>query len=332
MKGLGKYTFHPLVILGVFFTIAAGIGAVYYFHMIHYVSTDDAYVDGRIYTVASKISGTVKQVLVEDNQTVQKGDLLAEIDPVDYDVRLREAQAAVNAEMARQVNAQAAFNSAQANLEIQQATLAQADLDLQRAQKLVQEGALAQEKLDRAKTSQTLAAAQVKAAQEQVAQAQAAVELEKALVTQKEAAANTAQLNLDYTKIFSPADGRVTKKNVEAGNQIDAGRPLLAIVSLQDIWVVANYKETQLKNIHAGQPARIKVDTYPGKIFDGKVDSIMAGTGAAFSLFPPENALGSYVKVVQRVPVKIIFDKIDDSRYTLRVGMSVVPTVITRDE
>ena len=124
----------------------------------------------------------------------------------------------------------------------------------------------------------------------------------------------------------------VTKKSVEAGNQIQAGQPLMAVVALEDIWIIANFKETQLRSVKPGQRVLIKIDTYAGKVFEGKVESIMAGTGAAFSLFPPENALGNYVKVVQRIPVKIVFDKTTDARHILRIGMSCVPTIVTHDE
>ena len=308
------------------------LGTMYFLHSAMHIETDDAYIEGRIYTIASKIPGTALAVLVEDNQLVKKGDLLVQIDPVDYEVKVNEARAALNAQQSSLNNAQAAINSAQANLEIQEATLKQAELDLKRAQKLVAEGALAQEKLDRAQTGHTLAQAQVKGAGEQLAQARAALDLAGALVKQREATLRAAQLNFEYTGIYAPADGYVTKKSVEAGNQMQPGQPLMAVVSLNDIWVVANYKETQLKNIHPGQKALIKVDTYPHKEFTGKVDSIMAGTGAAFSLFPPENALGSYVKIVQRIPVKIIFDGPNEDRKKLRIGMSVVPTIIARDE
>jgi len=147
-------------------------------------------------------------------------------------------------------------------------------------------------------------------------------------IKQKEALLEAAQLNYGYTKIYAPADGYVTKKSVELGNQIQAGQPLMAVVDLTDIYVVANYKETQIERVKPGQKVKIKVDTYPGKVFDGKVESIMAGTGAVFSLFPPENATGNYVKVVQRIPVKIVLDKGADSEHVLRVGMSVVPTII----
>jgi membrane fusion protein (multidrug efflux system) len=139
-----------------------------------------------------------------------------------------------------------------------------------------------------------------------------------------------AELNLGYTKIYAPTDGYITKRTVEIGNQIQAGQPLMAVVPLaqEDIWITANYKETQLEKVKPGQKVEIKVDTYPGKVFYGRVDSIMSGTGAVFSLFPPENATGNFVKVVQRIPVKIIPEKGADPSHLLRIGMSVVPTIL----
>jgi len=151
------------------------------------------------------------------------------------------------------------------------------------------------------------------------------------LVKQGEAVLDSARLNFGYTKIYAPTDGYVTKKSVEVGNQIQPGQPLMAVVPLNDIYVTANYKETQLEKVRPGQKVDITVDTYPGKVFKGKVDSIMAGTGSVFSLFPPENATGNYVKVVQRIPVKIVFDQDTDPQHVLRMGMSVEPTVVIKD-
>jgi len=147
-------------------------------------------------------------------------------------------------------------------------------------------------------------------------------------VSEKQAFLMAEELNYSYTKIYSPSDGYITKKSVEMGNQIQAGQPLAAVVSLGDVWIVANYKETQIKKIKPGQKVKIKVDSYPEIVLNGKVDSIMAGAGSTFSLFPPENATGNYVKVVQRIPVKIVLEKNTDINNILLVGMSVVPTVI----
>ena len=308
------------------------LSAAYIISNLDRVNTDDAYVTGRIHSIASKVPGTVKVVHVSDNQGIKKGDVLLEIDPVDYEVRVKEAQAALDAEKARYLDAQASIKTAMANLELQEVSFNQAALDKKRAEALYKENVISKEKHEKTLTAYDMAAAQVKAAGEQLQKARSLRVLEQSLIRQKEAAVNIAQLNLSYTKIVAPTDGYVTSKSVETGNQIQAGQPLMAVVALDDIWVVANYKETQLKSVRPGQRALIKVDTYPGRIFNGKVDSIMAGTGAIFSLFPPENALGNYVKVVQRIPVKIVFDKATDERHILRIGMSCVPTIITDNE
>lgn len=319
-----------------FLVLAIVVGGVslaaYFYFSANRVSTDDAYIEGRIHSIAPKISGTVNLVRVDDNQGVKKGDLLVEIDPVDYEVKVNEAQAALDAEKARLLDAESGIKAAAANLEMQQATLNQAALDKKRAEALFKDNVIPKEKHEKTLTAYDLAVAQERAAREQLEKAKSLKGLEESLIKQREAALKTAGLNLSYAKIYAPTEGYVTKKSVEAGNQVQAGQPLMAVIALNDIWVVANYKETQLKDVRPGQPVLIKIDTYPGKVFAGRVDSIMAGTGAAFSLFPPENALGNYVKVVQRIPVKIVFDKAADQRHILRIGMSCTPTIITKNE
>jgi membrane fusion protein (multidrug efflux system) len=153
---------------------------------------------------------------------------------------------------------------------------------------------------------------------------------QQAQIQQKEATLKRAELNKAYTKIYAPSDGYITKRTVEVGNQIQADQPLMAVVPLsqQEIWITANFKETQLKRVKPGQKVKIEVDTYPGKMFHGRVNSIMAWTGAVFSLFPPENATGSFVKVVQRIPVKIVLETGTDPEHLLRIGMSVIPTIL----
>lgn len=318
-------------LLSVAAVLAAGMGA-YLFGTRSQVTTDDAYIEGRIHSIASKVPATAAKVYVDDNQAVRRGELLVELDPADYDLRANEAEAAVETGKARLLDAEAGIKAAEANLKIQQVALIQAERDNKRAEALYKEEVITREKQEKAATAFHLTAAQVKAAEEQLARAKTARGLEEAVIKQTEAAAQLARRNLSYTRIVSPSSGYVTRRSVEAGNQIQAGQPLMAVVALDDIWVLANYKETQLKNVRPGQKVRITVDTYPGKTFSGRVDSIMAGTGAAFSLFPPENALGNYVKVVQRIPVKIVFDKTTDDTQGLRIGMSCVPTITTGDE
>jgi membrane fusion protein, multidrug efflux system len=304
-----------------------GAGAYYLFHRMTYAITDDAYVEGRIHAVAAKVPGTVQKISVEDNQLVKKGEALIEIDPADYLVKVKDAEAALLSQKARVSEAEAKISVAKANFDIQTTALKQAQLDAKRAANLFAAGALSKEKLERMQTALALAQAQVNAVKGQVAQAESTKSLEDAVVAQREVGLETAQLNLSYTKIPAPADGYVTKKSAEVGNQVQSGQPLLAVVALGDPWIVANYKETQLKKVAPGQKVTFTVDTYPRTVFAGKVDSIMAGTGAAFSIFPAENALGNYVKVVQRVPVKITIDKDSLEGRQLRVGMSVVAKI-----
>ncbi len=253
-----------------------------------HISTDDAFIEGNIHTIAARVSGSVKTVLVLDNQQVKQGDVLVELDPMDYRSRLEASRA---------------------NLELQRANLRQAERELKRAKTLFEQDANSADRYDKAVSTQEIAAAQVKLADEQLRQ---------------------SGLNLNYTAILAPTNGYVTRKSVQTGNQVQVGQPLMAIVELENIHIIANYKETELERIRPGQEVKIKVDAYSGRTFKGTVDSIMAGTGVSFSLFPAENATGNYVKVVQRVPVKIVLEKDADKDHLLKVGMSVEPTVLAK--
>ena len=242
----------------------------------------------------------------------------------------------------------ASMEEARANLELQQANLRQAEVDFKRAESLLKKEVIPREQYDKAKTTYDVAVAQVKAAKERIKQLEASLETQKAVVKQtetslipqqaqiqqKEATLKGTELNLGYTKIYAPTDGYITKRTVEVGNQVQAGQPLMAVVPLaqEDIWISANYKETQLEKVKPGQKVEIKVDTFPGKKFYGRVESIMSGTGAVFSLLPPENATGNYVKIVQRIPVKIVLDQGTDPSHNLRIGMSVVPTILVNSK
>ena len=295
-----------------------------------HISTDDAFIEGNIHTIASKIQGTVKEIHVSDNQQVKLGDLLVEIDPADYNMRVREASSALGVEKAKMTETEARIESARANLELQKANLRLAETEKVRAENLFHKEVLSRERYDRAVTAYEVGVAQLKAAEEQLRQAESQRKTQFSLIRQKEASTSLAEMNYGYTKIYAPADGYVAKKSVQTGNQIQPGQPLMAVVSLDDIWVVANYKETQIARIQPGQAVVMQIDSYPGRKFTGKVDSVMAGTGVTFSLFPAENATGNYVKVVQRVPVKIVFDEGADRDHALRIGMSVEPTIIAK--
>src|SRR5689334_1280943 len=414
--------------------IAAIFGIRYWLYSRSHESTDDAFIDAHITPVSPKVSGYIAKVHVASNQQVKKGDLLVEIDPRDYEAKLDQAKAALEAGEARlkeaqtgveltrantQANVQqasgtvqqaragveaqrasaaaertrvtqagAAISSAQANLQqaqaqvdAAQAELVRAQADVARYQELYNKDEVSRQRLDQAiatartaeaeaeaarqraaaaasqvretQAAQRTAAenarkaeAQIGAAQAQVNEAQgrlaaantapqqiaaseAQAQTANASLEQLRAAVAQAELELSYTQLYAPDDGRVTNKSVEEGALVQSGQPLMAIVP-GDVWVTANFKENQIGRMRPGQPVEITVDAYPGKVFKGHVDSIQAGTGAAFSLLPPENATGNYVKVVQRVPVKIVFDEGPDPQHLLGPGMSVVPEVKVR--
>jgi membrane fusion protein (multidrug efflux system) len=299
-----------------------------------HIETDNAFIEARIVPVSSKVSGTVARVLVNDNQLVKRGDLLLEIDPRDYQLQIAKATAGVGMAENESGGEQMKVAGARAALQSAKARYDQAVTDQNRADKLFSRDVLPKEQLDRVTTARRVGEAQLKEAEESLKRVQAEAGLAiksggKAKILQRKAQLGEAELQLSYTKIYAARDGYITRKSIEAGVNIQAGQPLMALVPLQEAWITANYKERQITYLKAGQKVEFSVDAYPGKKFSGSVDSIMAGTGAAFSLLPPENATGNYVKVVQRVPVKISIDKNSDPERLLRVGMSVIPVIET---
>jgi membrane fusion protein, multidrug efflux system len=283
--------------------VVVAVGAVLGLrYMGSFESTDDAQVDGNASTVASRIAGTVVAVHVEDNDRVNRGDILVELDPADYRVALEQSQANL---------AEARFQrlaEARANARI-------AQIDLARSRRLVESGALPREDLD---TRQATAEAR----DAEVAASRAAVDAAQAGVDQ-------ARLNLDYTELRSPVAGIVAEKQVNVGDRVQPAQELLAIVQVDDLWITANFKESQLGRIHPGQRADVHVDAL-GQTFRGHVESLPAATGVRFSLLPPENATGNYVKVVQRLPVRIRLEPGQPNLERLRPGMSVEPKVWLR--
>jgi membrane fusion protein (multidrug efflux system) len=353
-----------------------------YFVWRHYATredTDDAQIDGNIVPIASRVSGWVTEINVQDNQFVKAGTVLVRLDPKDYRVALDQAQAELaDAEAnfraadvgipitsttttSQLRNAQAALAAAQQEVDMANARLIEAQAnhstaasDLARYSQLVEKSEIPRQQYDTAVSNEKATRATVDAAQAAVATAQSHVRQAEAQVRAAEtapqqvaitraragaaeasaqkarAAVEQAQLNLQYTTIVAPVDGVISKKqNVQLGQIVQPGQPLLAIVPLEDIWVTANFKETQLKQMRPGQHATVHVDAYE-RDYNAHVDSVGAATGARFSLLPPENATGNYVKVVQRVPVKLVFEKGQDPEHLLRPGMSVVPTVFTK--
>jgi membrane fusion protein (multidrug efflux system) len=365
------------VLLAVAIVVIAG--GIYFWH--YYStreSTDDAQVQGHVTSVAARVSGTIIQVNVDDNQYVEAGTVLAQIDPRDYQVALEKAKAQLADAQANSqassrsvpitatstasqlANAQAGVAAAQQEAQAAQARVREAEAnykklstDEARLKQLVEKDEVSRQQYDAAVAAAQAAAATLDAAKAAVATAQSHVVQARSGVRAAETAPqqvavtaaragaaeasvgtnkanlDQAQLNLDYTTIKAPVSGIVSKKNIEAGQIVQAGQPLIAIVPLNDIWVIANFKETQLKDMKKGQTAKIHVDAYD-RDYSGKVDSIGGATAGTFSLLPPENASGNFVKVVQRIPVKIVFDEGQDKEHLLRPGMSVVPTVYTK--
>ncbi len=286
-------------------------------HMAKYQSTDDAYVESHMVQVAPKVTGQIVELYISDNQRVNEGDIVAVIDQDDYKIKYEQANAEYQKELANQKVAVA--NLAAVNSEIEVARK-----DLQRYEKLYASGAVSKQVLDNAQTRfDTISARRTTAEEGIFSQSQNKVADANLKVLKSKR--DKAELDLKNTKVIAPQSGVVTNKRAEKGAYVSTGAPLFVLVP-DEVWVVANYKESQVGNMKAGQPVQIKVDAYPDKVFKGKIDSVQRASGAKSSLFPPENAVGSFVKIVQRIPVKIVFDEpIDKSKYTIVAGMSVIP-------
>jgi len=382
--------FRMFLIIGIVVLLVAGFFLWRYFSS--YESTDDAQIDGHLNPVSARVSGHVQKLLVDDNQYVQAGQAVVQIDPSDYQVLVARAQGdydnAVAAARTAGVNvpitttsttsqlssAAADVMTARANLlaarqqiDAANAQLVQADAnnvkaqnDLARYKQLVSKQEISQQQYDQAYAAAQASAAgvdaarsgvaaaqeQVRAAQGRVASAEANLRSAEtapqqvaairsraqsalALVEQKKAELDAAKLNLLYTTVVSPVNGFVTNRTVEAGQNVQPGQEFMRVINLDDIWVTANFKETQLRNMRVNQPVTIHVDT-TGKDYKGHVNSIAGASGAITSLLPPENATGNFVKVVQRIPVKITFDRGETKEHVLRPGMSVEPKVWLR--
>ncbi len=410
-----------LALIAVALVAGAYYGHAWWRHLQAHVSTDDAYITGRIAPVSARVSGHVAKVLVNDNQDVQAGDILVQLDVRDFEVAQAEARAAVEAARADLKNAslnvpltddttrsaatqaeaalaaveqgaemsrhdldqrrselrakQAAVAAADAGVRAAAADFDRARLDRDRLAELFRSQLVARQDLDHAESALQSARAALDQARERLGQAsdeaqqaaagvqsqtsalaqasrrvdesratlasavsqrqqvgvrQTQVDAARGRLDQSLASLAQAELNLVYATVRAPMAGRVTKKTVEVGQVVQPGQLLLAVVDLKDVWVIGNFKETDLTDVRAGQVAAITVDTYPGVVFRGRVDSIQAGSGAVFSLLPPENASGNFVKVVQRVPVKLVFEPGETTKHVLVPGMSVVPTIAVR--
>jgi membrane fusion protein (multidrug efflux system) len=399
---------HPRVRLGAGVLVLASVGVVIWLLMTAgRESTDDAQVDAHVTPIAARVGGTIAKVAVADNQLVDAGTLLVELDPRDYQVAVDKARAeladaeaaAVAAQssvpitsttVASQVTAarsgiaqsagsvtgaereldatRARLATAQARVREVEANAAKASRDVERLRGLLAKDEISQQQFEAAVAAAEAQKAAVDSARSQVAEADAGIRVAEsrlgqtrageqeaqaelrtaqtgpsqvaatkaramsaeARVQQAKATLAQAELNLQYATLNAPARGVVSRKSVSVGQVVQPGQPLLAIVQVDDVWVTANFKETQLRGMRPGQRATVDVDAYGGRELTGKVDSIAAATGARFSVLPPENATGNFVKVVQRVPVKIVLDAGQDPEHLLRPGMSVTPTVYTK--
>jgi membrane fusion protein (multidrug efflux system) len=317
-------------------------GTLYWLNARHYESTDDASVDSYSTQVAPRVAGQVTKLLFADNQHVSAGDTLVLVDPRDFQAKLDQvkaqqasAEATLQQSQAQVIVQQASVDQAAANVRVSDADLLQARQDYDRFQAINPHAVTrqqidaatatfhsAQAKLDANRQSVDGAKAQVKTAQAQVLAAQASVK-------QADANVQAAELQLSYCRIVAPIAGIVTHRTVDAGNYVNPGQPMFALVQ-DDRWVTANFKETQLADIRPGQDVDLSIDAVPSVTFHGKVDSFQAGTGTVFSTLPAENATGNYVKIVQRLPVKIVFDDQRVKNYPLAPGMSVTPSVRVR--
>jgi membrane fusion protein (multidrug efflux system) len=398
----------PRVRIGIALVLVAIIGVVVWLWLTAgHESTDDAQIDAHLTQIAARVGGTINRVLVDDNQQVEAGAVLVELDPRDYQVtvdRMRaeladaeanaiaarsnipitsatasgnlttarggvtQAQSGVAASEKEVEAARARLITAQARLREAEANATKAARDVERLRGLLAKDEVSQQQFDATAAAADAQRAAADSARSQVAEAEAGIRVAESKLTQAQAGeqqahaelqtaqtgpsqiqatqarasaadarvltarANLAQaeLNLQYAVVKAPVRGVASKKGINIGQVVQPGQPLLAIVQLDEVWVTANYKETQLKNMRAGQRAAIDVDALGGRDFTGKVDSIAGATGARFSLLPPENATGNFVKVVQRVPVKIVLDAGQDPEHLLRPGMSVNATVYTK--
>ncbi len=329
-KNLKKYTRKRILIpvFVVLFFILFGLHA--FIVSLSYQSTDDAFVEGRFVQIAPKVSGQVISLNVDDNDYVKEGDLLLEIDPKDFENKVKELESALQEAKANKNVSTSEIDKSSADLANANKNLDFAKKDFMRYSKLRKNGLCTKQQYEKAETVYKESLERQNAMSANVKSSKSKNEASLSHIDKIEAQLAQAKLDLSYTKIYAPQEGYVSARSVEKGNYVNKAQPLMSVVSPK-IWIVANFKETQVGKMKKGQPVTIKIDTYPNKKFRGKVDSIQLSSGAKASLFPPENAVGSYIKVVQRIPVKIVFDE-DVSSYIIAPGMSVVPKVRIRNK
>ncbi len=327
----------PLLIIAIVLVSATAFGINKYFYSLHHVDTDDAQIDADINPVLARVSGYVDEIRFEENQHVNKGDTLVKLDDRDLQIKVQQAQAALENAIANRSVAKANVGTAQANTATASSNVEAAKVhvwkttqDFIRYENLLKDKAITQQQYDAAKAEKLSAEAQLESATKQQSsssmQGQASgqqVAVAQSLITQRQADLDFAKLQLSYASITAPALGLASKKNIQAGQFINAGTPLFSVVSENGIYVVANFKETQLEKMKTGLPVEVTADAFPDQVISGTVYSFSPVTGAKFSLLPPDNATGNFVKIVQRVPVKIKLNTDKETMEKLRAGMSV---------
>jgi membrane fusion protein (multidrug efflux system) len=302
----------------------------------HHATTDDAYVRADITPLSTRVEGTVARVFVKDNASVKAGDVILELDPTDLEVAVRAARARLGEAIAKVRGYHAAVAQARAEVATAEAEAQRARTDYERLKHLERQRVVSRQDLDHARTAFGVAEAKRQAAEKALDEALSLLGgdanqpiEENSLVQEARAALDRAKLDLSYAVLKAPDDGYISQKNVEVGQRVEKGQPLMTLVKLSQPYVLANFKETDLSHVRIGQPVEIKVDIYPDTVYRGHVDSIDSGTGAAFSLLPPENASGNWVKIVQRVPVKVVLDAPPPVSRPLRVGLSAIVSIDT---
>ncbi|MGI8952574.1 MAG: HlyD family secretion protein [Chitinophagaceae bacterium] len=339
-----KKSFLRFIIIGIILVAGIIYGYIKISFMLTHETTDNAQVETQITPVLPRVSGYIKTIAVNDYDSVKTGQLVVELDDAELQAQLAQMQADYNASLADIANAKASLNntvvslgSNKGNISLSDVRVKQAQEDYQRNQNLFADQAITKQQLDNSKyaldqamqqynnseSDYGTASSRIQVAKTSIQKAEASLEVKKALIEQQ-------KLKISYTKIYAPQGGKIGKKNVSPGQFVQAGTPLFSIVNDSTYWVVANFKETQIKKFHPGMQAEIELDAYPDSSLKGNIESVSEATGARFSLLPPDNASGNFVKVTQRIPVKIDIQNVEKYKNILRDGLSVTVIVPTK--
>ncbi|MGE5235139.1 MAG: HlyD family secretion protein [Acidobacteriota bacterium] len=321
--------------LAVILVVVASIayaGYRYWKHAQLFPDTEDAYVSGDVYSVSSRIPGTLLTVDVDENQPVKRGGVIATLDPGDFDKHVQEAHAALEEARVALATNRAQIAQAAARVEADRSRHELARINLERFADLYQRNSVPKQRYDDAVAAEQVSAAELAASQKALAAVEAGLAVAGQRIKLQEVRLANAELTRSYCTIVSPVDGLVSKKSAQVGEVVAPGQPLCAVVPLHGahVWVEANFKETGLRHIRVGQRVEFHTDVNPGRTYRGWIESLSAGTGAAFSLLPPENATGNWVKIVQRLPVRVAIDPASDADHSLRLGLSVHVEVDTQ--